>query len=120
MKTLLISTVFFVFSMSAKAANILATDFVGRVSVDGVSKSGQLVVLHHKETNRTLRAYTNAKGRYHFANVRPDGNYTITLMKCETLCRKDNDDTTYSVYDGNVSVERKPVLGKTLQQNFDE
>jgi len=115
MKKILIPLMLCAVSLNASAAYILATDFIGRVSVDGVPKSGQLVVLHHKETNRTLRAYTNKKGRYHFANVRPDGNYTVTLMKCNETCKESDE----SKYEHSVSIERKPVLGATLQQNFD-
>lgn len=82
----------------AHAAGPLSTDFEGRVVVDGKRAAGIPVVLRHPTTGRVLVRYTNSTGRYHFTGLRPDGVYVISA--------------------NGQSVQRTPVLGRTLNQDF--
>lgn len=68
------------FAGHAKAAHQLATDYTGFVVVDGKPAAGIPVVLRHPSTGRLLVRYTNAQGRYHFNNVRPDGIYAVEAL----------------------------------------
>lgn len=84
---------------TAHAAHILASDITGVVvDAQGKPMAGEVVRAYHHETNRLIERRTNSKGRYHFNNVRSDGQYTVEH--------------------NGVSYTGHLLLGKTHRQNF--
>ncbi len=79
MKKIILSLALMVSAASAQAAHVLASDITG-VVVDGQGKpmAGEVVRAYHHETNRLIQRRTNSKGRYHFNNLRSDGQYTVS------------------------------------------
>ncbi|WP_084738829.1 carboxypeptidase-like regulatory domain-containing protein [Stenotrophomonas sp. BIIR7] len=79
MKKIILTLALMVSAASAQAAHVLASDITG-VVVDGQGKpmAGEVVRAYHHETNRLIERRTNSKGRYHFNNVRSDGQYTVS------------------------------------------
>lgn len=65
-------------SYEAHAAGNLTSDIIGQVVNSNKRPiKGAVVRLENLETGRVLQATTNARGRYHFTNVRSDGNFQI-------------------------------------------
>ncbi|WP_242883641.1 carboxypeptidase-like regulatory domain-containing protein [Stenotrophomonas maltophilia] len=101
MKALLIAAIAWIAltAQPAHAAYVLASDINGIVvDANGKPMAGEVVRIHHHETNRVIEGRTNSKGRYHFSNVRSDGHYTVS-----------HNATSYT---GRVR------LGQTHRQNF--
>lgn len=98
-KALLLAATLAFTAPAAHAAHVLASDITG-VVVDGQGKpmAGEVVRAYHHDTNRLIERRTNNKGRYHFNNLRPDGQYTVTHAATS--------------YTGRVQ------LGQTHRQNF--
>ncbi|MBA0455276.1 carboxypeptidase regulatory-like domain-containing protein [Stenotrophomonas maltophilia] len=99
MKTIILTLALMLSAASAQAAHVLASDITG-VVVDGQGKpiAGAVVRAYHHDTNRLIERRTNNKGRYHFNNLRPDGEYTVSHAATS--------------YTGRV------LLGQTHRQNF--
>ncbi|WP_200731794.1 carboxypeptidase-like regulatory domain-containing protein [Stenotrophomonas sp. S39] len=98
-RKIILSLALMLSAASAQAAHVLASDITGVVvDAQGKPMAGEVVRAYHHDTNRLIERRTNNKGRYHFNNLRPDGEYTVSHAATS--------------YTGRV------LLGQTHRQNF--